>query len=111
MNLAGIIVTCQLTPATPRPLPPLRTDGAGHVSAVVVERAVVDAGVVVNEVPARGVVDVAVTVLIGAVDGLERVPPDVAREFGVIDADALVEDPDMDSGRAHGPMSPGRRRA
>src|SRR5262249_44521471 len=89
-----------------------RADDAGHVRAVAV---VVRWGVVVvGEVPAPPVVDVAVVVVVDAVVAaaravLPRVDPEVAGQVGMGQVDAGVDDADGDAAAA-GSDAPGLAR-
>jgi hypothetical protein len=62
--------------------------------------------VVADEVPAAHVVDEPVVVVVGAVDGLVRIGPDVGGEVGMLVSDAGVDDRD-DHRRAAGRQLPG----
>ena len=77
------------------PLLPTRADGARHVRAVAV--VVHRVGVVVDEVVAVDVVDVAVAVVVEPSAGdLGRVRPDVGGEVGMRVVDAGVDHADDD---------------
>ena len=98
-NLPEMIWTFQQTPTTPRRVAALGADRAGDMGAVVVDRAVVDRVVVAVEVPAVDVVDVAVAVVVDAVDRVVRVRPDLPGEIGVREHDAFVDLAHEDGGR------------
>ncbi len=85
---SGMIVTSQLTPRDAGGVVALGTDRARDMRpvAVVVERGVV----LLDEVPAARVVDLAVPVLVPAA-GRVVVDPDVRREVGVRVGDAAVD--------------------
>ena len=91
-----------------RPVASDGADGARHVCPVVVLDTVINGVVVVIEIPAVDVVDIAVVVVVDHVAGhLDRIHPDVQRQIGVGDLNALVDHPDHHGGRARHACGPG----
>ena len=73
------------------------TDRPCNVGAVgIVPATVVDAVVVVGEVPAVNVVDVAVAVIVSTVCRIKGIRPNVRRKIGMGDINTFVDDADID---------------
>ena len=74
------------------PVIPDRSDRPGYVRtvSVVVDRIIV----VVGEIPAAGVVDISVTVVVEPVDRLVRIDPNIRRKVGMVVIDPGVNYPD-----------------
>ncbi len=68
-----------------------------------------DAVVVVEEVLATHVIDVAVSVVVVAVDRIKRIGSDVCGKIGMIVLKTLVDDPDINVARTDVTGCPGLR--
>ncbi len=71
------------------------TDRARHVRSVRVARGVVDRSVVGREVPAVGIVDESVAVVVDSVDRIVWIHPDIGRQIRMGDLHAGIDDADV----------------
>ena len=79
-------------PRHPSAISPRRTDGASDVGTMGINSTIIDTIIVIEEIPTAAIIDIAITVIVNAVDGIKWVDPNVVFQVGMGNINAGIND-------------------
>ena len=94
----------------PQAIAALSADGAGHMGAMVIGRAVINAAVVGDKIPTIAIIDVAIAIIIDAISAdFSWIGAHIADQIRVVDLKPFINDPHHHIGRTGEAPAPGLR--